>query len=64
MSGILKYVYVDPNCNLVACETNGRFHIFNTEAEFDEFINYADMNSFRSKQIYATIEQEMDRYYF
>ena len=50
---------------VVACATNGRFHIFNTEAEFDEIINYVEMNSSRSKQIYATIEQEMDniRYY-
>ena len=45
VSNYIKYVYVDPNCSLMACTYNGRFVKFNSKLEFDMIPLFVDNSS-------------------
>ena len=59
VSNHIKYVFVDPNCNLMACTRTGRFMKFNTEGEFDDIVLFMNNTSVESENVYAMIESDL-----
>ena len=55
---IIKYVYADVNCMLMAFTSNGRFRSFNSEAEFNSLLLYIENTTRSSECIYDTIGQD------
>ena len=55
---LINYVYVDPNCTLMAFTSTGRFLRFNSKEEFEALLLYMENTTRLSERIYATIEQE------
>ena len=59
VSNHIKYVFVDPNCNLMACTRTGRFMKFNTEGEFDDIVLFMNNTSVERENVYAMIESDL-----
>ena len=56
----VNYVYVDPNCNLIAFTKTGRFLAFNTELDFDLLISYVDDTTRESEKVYDLIGDQFN----
>ena len=55
----VKYVYVDPNCNLMAFTRTCRFMKFNLEVEFEYLILHVDNTTRESEKIYDMIGDQL-----
>ena len=59
----VKYVYVDPNCNLMAFTATGRFMRFNSECDFDYLLSYVDNTTRESENVYNMLEDQLQSLY-
>ena len=55
---LIKYVYADVNCALIAFTSTGRLLRFNTIEEFNAILLYIENNTRSSEKIYAGIEED------
>ena len=59
VSKFIEYVYVDPNCNLMAFTLTGRFTKFNSEWEFDYLVSHVDNTTTVSENIHDIIGNQL-----
>ena len=59
----VKYVYVDPNCNLMAFTATGRFMRFNSECAFDSLLSYVDNTTRGSENVFNLLEDQLQSLY-
>ena len=61
VSDLVDYVYVDANCNLMACTSTRRFLKFNSRYDFDLLVCYVDNTSKASQEAYDECEVQFQQ---